>query len=238
MRGLNNLLIQPVLFLILIGVYFTYFLAFEDLIVRFKLREEHLIAIAFFFGMFYVVFATGIVFINPNWMGINIGSLIFVNIVWWGLLQAILTFYLANRITPRNWDHPLMGKIAWTLCIIYHVVVLILFQFANPFVPKGTILGYITISGIIVASFLICWTTIEKYTPNPVEFKPSLVLDVLAFGSAILFFILATVFTSDPHQSGAHQINALATSIVIGWSLILAAVMIMYRLVHKSPFPI
>lgn len=240
MRGINNLLKQPVLFPLLIGVYFTYFLAFEDLIVRFKLKETYAMAVAFFFGTFYIAFATGIVFVNPNFLGINVWSLLFVNVVWWGLLQAILTFYLANRITPRNWNHLFMGKTAWLLIIIYQSLMLVLFQFANPLVPKGTPIGYITISGIIIASFLICLMLIKKRGSNlipvpPHEFKPSHVLDALAFGSAALFLILAVGFTGDPHQSGAHQINQLATSIAIWWSLILAAVMLIYRMHVNLP---
>jgi len=42
-------------------------------------------------------------------------------------------------------EHLLMRKIASTLRIIYHMIRFILSQVANPFVPKGTILGYITI---------------------------------------------------------------------------------------------
>jgi hypothetical protein len=241
MRGINNIARQPILFPLLFGIYFTYFLALEDLIVRFKLQEEHLLAIAFFFGNFYITFATGIVFVNPNFMGINVVNLLFVNIVWWGLLQAILTFYLANRITRRNWNHPPMGKFGWALVIVYQTLMLLLFQFANPNIPKGSTTGYFTITTIFAVSFLICYVLIRrqksKFATEPTTFKQSLVLDILAFGSALLFFILAVFFTNDPIQSGAHQINQFATNIVIFWSLVVAAVMIVYRFKKRSPFP-
>ncbi|MGQ9641619.1 MAG: hypothetical protein ACUVUF_05780 [Candidatus Bathycorpusculaceae bacterium] len=241
MRGINNIARQPVLFPLLFGTYFTYFLALEDLIVRFKLQEEHLLAIAFFFGTFYITFATGIVFVNPNLMGINVVNLLFVNIVWWGLLQAILTFYFANRLTRRDWNHPTMGKCGWALIIFYQILMLLLFQFANPNVPKGSTTGYFTITTIFAASFVICAVLIRrqksKFATEPTAFKQSLVLDVLAFGSAFLFFILAVFFTSDQVQSGAHQINQSATNIVIFWSLVVAAVMAFYRFKKRSPFP-
>lgn len=241
MRGINNLARQPILFPLLFATYFTYFLALEDLIVRFKLGEEHLLAIAFFFGTFYITFATGIVFVNPNLMGINVVNLLFVNVVWWGLLQAILTFYFANRIARRHWNHPLMGKFGWTLFIVYQTLMLLLFQFANPNVPKGSTTGYFTITIVFVASFLVCLFLIKrqkrKSLSESTTFEPSLILDFLAFGSALLFFILAVFFTSDPLQSGAHQTNQSATNIVIFWSLVVAAVMTFYRFKKRSPFP-
>jgi hypothetical protein len=242
MRGINNLVRQPVLFPLLFGIYFTYFLALEDLIVRFKLGEEHLLAIAFFFGTFYLTFATGIVFVNPNVMGVNVISLLFVNVVWWGLLQAILTFYFANRITLRNWNHAFMGRLGWALFIVYQTLTLLTFQFANPHVPKGSVTGYFTIAIIFAASFSLCYFLIKRQKSKPVKklttFKPALTLDVLAFGSVFLFFILGVFFISDPVQSGAHQINQFATRVVIAWSLIVAVVMALYRFVKRSPFSI
>jgi hypothetical protein len=242
MRGINNFVRQPLLFPFLFGIYFTYFLALEDLIVRFRLGEVHILAITFFFGTFYITFATGIVFINPNWMGINIVSLLFVNVVWWGLLQAILTFYLANKITRRNWSHQVMGKVGWTIFVAYQTLMLLIFQFVNPNVPKGSTIGYFTIATIFAASLFTCYFLIErrksKNFSGHITFKPSLVLDVLAFSSIILFLILALFFTTDPIQFGAHQINQFATRVVIFWSLLIALVMAFYRFVKRSPFQI
>ncbi len=241
MRGVNNLIQQPFLFILLFGIYFTYFLALEDLIVRFKIGEIHLLAIAFFFGTFYSTFATGIVFVNPNFLGINFVNLLFVNIVWWGLLQAILTFYFANRLTLRDWNHPLMGKTGWSLFISYQTTALLIFQFANPLVPKGSPLGYFIISTIFITSFIACLFLIQRQRSKPkksVEFKPSTLMDVLAFCIVILFFVLALFFTGDPLQSGAHQINQLATKIVTVWSLLIAGIMVFYRFARRTPFPV
>lgn len=117
LRGLNNLKVQPFLPFILFPIYFSLFTLVEDLIVRWRLRDIQLMLLSFIYGTIYLAFISGILFLPPLYLGINWGALFYINLVWWGALQSILTFYLANLIERRDWNHPRMSMMGWAICL-------------------------------------------------------------------------------------------------------------------------
>ena len=135
-RGIREFTNRPLFVLALFGIYFTYFAMLEDLIVRLKLTNYQILLTAFLYGLFPTAFLTGNLFNRDIYggiivAGINVGTVVIIGILAWGVVQGMITLYLANRLSPRDWDHPKMGRAGWALAVVYQLVVTAIAQF-NP----------------------------------------------------------------------------------------------------------
>jgi hypothetical protein len=234
MRGLGGFF-KPLLFpLILFGFYFTLYSMLEDLIVRFKIKNYQLIAAAFLYGTFPLAFATGALFIKPQFLGINWGALFYVGFLWWGILQAIFTFYFANRIVKRDWDHHKMGSWGWFLAIFYNVAVLTWFKIVNARLVPVQPIGYLIFVLIALSTSLFLGQDLKRNKDrNSWQFEPSAVMDFLTFGFFLLFLFLGTYFAggqvADP-RAGGSLVNLTAVKIVHLWTLLSVGVFLIFRL--------
>jgi hypothetical protein len=156
-RGIANIL-NVYLLIGIIGTYFTYFTILEELIARYKLKDHQLMLWGFFLGIFVMAFTGGEMF-NPRpglemffIFGINYVDFFFVNVIWWSLFQTVITFYFANRIIKRDWDHSRLGKLGWALTLILFGVILFLFQLGRIriYASYGFVLNFFRITQFIV----------------------------------------------------------------------------------------
>ena len=236
MRGVNNLLVQPVLPFILFTAYFTYFTMLEDLIVRYRLKDYPLIVVSFFFGTVYVCLVSGAAFTPPLVLGVNWPSLLFVNLVWWGALQAVLTFYIANRVAQRDWNHPRFSKKGWALTLLLNGAVVVLFQLSG-YVPKGTVAGMVSMVIVLIATLIIFWRILPKDERVYVEFERSRLMDYLSV-ITVAVFVVSMFLVFDPTRLVASNVNLTAVRIVTVWTAILAVIMLAYRLYSKKEIPV
>ena len=239
LRGSNILLTKPHLFVTLVFGYFTLYAMAEDLIVRFKLKDYQIALFTAIYMMVYMGFMTGVLFDNPYFLGINPVNLVFVGVLWSGIIQGSLTFYFANRIQTRNWNHPRMGKAGWSVCLIITAVVWVLHYFGNPYKAQGTTPGYL-IWGICETS-LIVWLYLSIKTKSSKEerkFVSSPILDFLASGTFFIFIFSALFLTSGQMISVATHINRPALIVVNLWTFVLSTILIIYRLKRKESIPI
>ena len=102
MRGVNNLVADPLLLLFLFLVYFPYFTILEDFITKYRLKDHNIVIAGFFFGTAFTLFVPATQFVEPQALGINWTAFLFVNIFWWGTIQGVLTFYIATRLFPET----------------------------------------------------------------------------------------------------------------------------------------
>lgn len=239
MRGINNLQVQPVLPLVLFTTYFTLFTMLEDLIVRFRLKDYHLMAAAFSYGAVYQSLVSGAAFIPPLILGINWGGVLFVILVWWGALQNVMTFYIANRLAPRDWNRRRLSKIGWAAMILLNGLMVLLFQLSGV-IPRGSPSGMVVMVLILIVSVAGFWRILpgrEERSLTP-EFRKDKVMDYLSILTVVVFFVCAVFFTFDPVRHGASRVNWTSTRIVVGWSIILALIMLTYRLYSKRPISV
>ena len=118
-HGLTGFM-NPVLTGSLIVLYTTYFLMVEDLIVRFKLRDYHVMMTAFIFGLWHETFTTESVFGDAVIFGVNPIIILLSTIFWWGAMQTVAFLYFANRIVgSRDWEHRRLGRIGWIMCMFF-----------------------------------------------------------------------------------------------------------------------
>ena len=232
MRGIGGFFHQVFYPLMLFGFYFTLYLMLEDLIVRFKLKNYQLVLTAFLYGIFPMAFATGALFNKPQFLGISWGALFYIGFFWWGVIQAIFTFYFANRIAPRDWNHARMGKIGWTLAIGYNTVVFTLLKLLNRNLAPVQPVAYLVFVLIALFTFVFLWRDIKKNeNRRSWQFEPSKVMDFLGFGSFILFLFLGTYFAGgqvlDPLSTS--HINLTSVKIVHVWPVFSVGIFLIFR---------
>ena len=119
LRGVGGFGHNPVLVPVLFGVYVAYFSMLDDLIQRWRLHNYELLLIAFCYALLIGVFAAGTIVDKRGPLGLNPGGLLLEGVLWWGILQSLLTFYLAGRLVRRDWSAPAMGLIGWVLALVY-----------------------------------------------------------------------------------------------------------------------
>ncbi|MBL7150886.1 hypothetical protein ISS86_03070 [Candidatus Microgenomates bacterium] len=233
MRGIGGFFKLAFFPLILFGFYFTLYSMLEDLIVRFKLHNYQLVLAAFLYGIFPMAFATGVLFNKPQFLGINWTALFYVGFLWWGILQAIFTFYFASRLVQRDWNHPKMGKLSWFLAITYNVVVFAWMKRVNPYLAAVQSVAYLIFILIAaITAFFLQRDLGKNKDRKPWQFEPSTVMDFLSFGSFILFVFLGTYFAGgqvgDPRAGGSH-VNLTAVRIVHFWTILYSIIFLVYR---------
>lgn len=236
-RGLVGFFKPIFLPLILFGFYFSLFSMLEDLIVRFKLKNYQLTLAAFLYGLFPIAFGSRDLFANPQFLGINWLNLFYIGFLWWGILQSIITFYFANRLVQRDWQHPRMSKLGWFLAIGYNAVVFLSFQFLKPPISKSPLVSYFILGLIALSTAIFLWQDIKKNKDRqPWQFEQSRVMDFLSFTSFILFLSLGTFFTSSRALVFVSSAYFNPEAIKIGhiWTVIYTLTFLVYRFLIRK----
>ena len=232
MRGVNNLPRQPILPFILFGTYFSLFTMINDLIARLRLKDYHLIALAFFFGTAYQFLVSGAALLQPEALGVNWTSMLFVIVVWWGIVQSMVTFYFATRLAPRDWNRRL-SRTGWIIALAINGFMISLFQRSTA-IPKANSLQVAVMLVIMAIAAALFRTLLPK---NPQDsssvFVRSRLMDTVSALTVAVFFFSATFLTFDPIRAKTSNVNATATVVVTAWTIILALIVVGYRLSVK-----
>ncbi|KYK30683.1 MAG: hypothetical protein AYK19_17985 [Theionarchaea archaeon DG-70-1] len=237
-RGLKQFVGRPLFALALFGIYFTYFSMLEDLMVRFRLKNYQIILVAFLYGLFPIAFLTGNLFNTKVYSGIivagvNIGTLLIIGILAWGIVQGIVTLYFANRILARDWNHPRMGKVGWSAAVVYQFLVMV-YAHTNPVTPRGTPVGYLVFGLLVIVAVFLVIKSLKTPKPSIQLFQPSKLMDFLAFGSVVIFLILGTFFISGEQIVTSQPLNLLAVTLENIWVFFCGLAFFVYRLQKKS----
>lgn len=184
-------------YIFIMPVYLSYFVLLEDLIVRFRLRDYHLLVAGFFVGTIIVPFASGAAIRPPLTFGINWAGLFFINLLWWGPLQFALAMYLANRLAPRDWNHSRLGVFGWIFFTLLFAAALgsihvgkymaagISYEF--PVTPSGCV----TLCILLLSSGIFFWRILPR--PNAAPLSHGRAIGTLSAVASITLLILAAV---------------------------------------------
>ena len=237
-RGIREFTERPLLVLALFGIYFSYFAMLEDFIVRFRLKNKELFLVAFLYGLFPIAFLTRNLFNQSIYggimlAGVNLGTLVIIGILAWGVVQGVITLYLANRLSARDWGHARMGKVGWGLALTYQLGVMIIAHY-NPNAPRGTLVGYLVFGLLVIVSASLLSKCLKTPRSPTRSFEPSRVMDFLAFGSVLLFLILGTFLASGPVVVTSQPLNLVAVTIESIWVIFCGVVFFLYRWWKRS----
>lgn len=231
-RGFINLQAQPVLSFFLFIIYFTLFIMLEDLVVRYKLKDYHLMILAFFYGTIYCAYTSGLAFINPSFIGIAWLPLLLVNVIWWGSIQAVLTFYLANLVSPRNWNHPKLSTKGWISCLVVNILAVLVFQLSGK-IPIATLPQAMVIF-ILLAINMFFFILSLRHNQVPTTFIKNKVISFISVVSVCIFLFSAFFLVSDPILSNTSNVNATSLKFISIFTVIVFIVLLITRIVSKK----
>lgn len=238
LRGIAALPRQPGLLLVLIAVYASLFTLQNDLIRRYRFQDYHLLLLAFTYGMVYQCLVSGAAFVKPTAFGINWPPTLFVIVIWWGTLQSIFTFYLANRLAPRDWQASPLSRRGWVVALTVNIGCIILFQ-ASQQIPTGLPIGYLTMVVVSVGAGLVLRRVRPRDATLPTAFAPRRLLDWLV-AITLLLFVFSAVFLRGGVVliNEASLVNASAVAVISWWTMILAGVLLIARLLTRKVIPV
>lgn len=235
LRGLNGFLLNPGLIIFLFLVYFCWFALAEDAIRRYKLSEKQifllpLVGIATIYSALFI--PSQAYYASPLILGINWGQFLWVNLIWWTLLQTIMTFYFANRLSPRKSMEPLLSKKGRVITLGIWLLVGLLFRMQIGIGPLSpiTYVSVVVITGLAVL-------TIKKLQrkPKPQKGEKSLLMDILT-GATILVFISSALKYNHFGVSDYHPINVDSLLPMIKWTTFSGVIMLLHRWISKKPW--
>ena len=209
----------------------------NDLITRFRLKDYHLMILAFSFGTVYQFLVSGSAIVQPQALGVNWTSMLFVIVVWWGMVQSVVTFYIATRVAPRDWSFRL-SRTGWALTVIINGSVILLFQSSSA-IPKANSLQ-LTLMFAIFAVAVVSFKTLLPRNSKvgwPVSSSSTLMDAVSAF-TFVIFFFSAAFLTFDPIIARTSNVNATATFVVTVWTVVLFLIVGGYRLGRRRPITV
>lgn len=215
--------LNPVLLISLFLIYLSFFSMLADLLVRFNLRDRHIILFGFFFGMFQEIFNKGSVFDDPNFFGVNLINIALINVVWWGLLQGVFALYFANHLIQfKKESAKKMGRIGWGLAVGF-VLFMFLVNVLEKTLPSAPFIAYAISVSLMFASFLVFLLS-DKNKPARVIEKIKLVdiLIIVQFVFSILTGFFHLVFG-----------DTIATYLFIAWSIFMALIYVILRFKGK-----
>lgn len=235
--GVNRLLERPVTLIALCLIYVSLFSMLEDLIRRYRITNLQIFVAAQVFGILPELYLTGSVFTEPRFLGINWLSFLTINIVWWGVLQSLVTLYFANRLIPRKWtDEDHMGWLGWSLCLGYMAVICIGSAINSPTLLRSSFDGYAIATLIQIAGLGYLLYTVRGPNRSEYVFEPNVILDIAAFGTVVVFLGIGTFivgFGAGRLQTGVLDSNAVLYCTI--WSCLVFAGVILYYVSYKRP---
>jgi hypothetical protein len=216
---------NPILTGSLIILYTTYFMMMEDLIVRYRLGDKHVLLAGAVFGLWHETFTTGSVFAPESPLGINPVIIIIATIFWWGILQSIIGLYFANRfLGEREWGHKRMGKMGWALCLFFSL------QAAQNFLKMNgsSLIGYVASLSVLI--FITLVLVYSKKPDNMISFHKRRFLDIIISLQFLLSLGIGLTVGSRTNQ--VTQIGFIVWSILVGFSVAI------YRFRMRKAIPV
>lgn len=190
-HGIGDFL-NPVLTISLFLMYLSLFSIIEDLIVRYKLKDQHVLLISFIYGMFQETFNTGSVFNEPNFFGVNLLYVFMINILWWGILQSLLALYFANQIVKADSEFQKeMGPIGWILAIGFNILLLIGSILEGNLPPAAPLDYGICILFMVIA--LVVFIIINRHN-EPKQVEQNKIFNILLKIQIILCLIIGFAY--------------------------------------------
>ena len=238
-RGADSIMQEPLLLLALFILYATLFTILEDLVVEFRLRDYHIVIAAFFYGTIYEFFGSGALFYQPGFLDINWMTLFFANLVLWGSLQGVFTFYLANRVAPRAPRSRLIAGREWSLLIFLNFVALWGVRSGGN-LPAPDTYQWIALLAILVISAFILYRTIRKkeWRAAYIPFRKSMILDLVGIITVIIFVISALFLTNSQFTLYTAIYDITAWRIDFVWVLTVAIILLVYRVLKGESIPV
>lgn len=237
--GVNRIFEKPGTIVVLFFIYFSLFCMLEDLIRRYRISNLQVFVFAWCFGILPELYLTGSIFTEPLILGINWVTFLTINIVWWGVLQSLLTFYFATRIVPRDWDQTTyMSWIGWGLCGLYMFIICAGSLLYSPTLRRAPVEGYLVASMFQLAGVCYLIYSLRGGRREKTPQNSSIILDILAFGTVIVFLGIGTfVAGTEANLQEGNMLETTALTYAAIWCFVVFAGVLLHYLTQRRPVP-
>ncbi|MEM3396618.1 MAG: hypothetical protein QW620_06410 [Thermoplasmata archaeon] len=235
LRGFNDLAFRPFLPIFLFLVYFPYFTLLECCIEKYHLRDWQVLIAGFIFGSFAAFFIPGAMFTGNLTLGLNWASFFFIAVIWWGNLQAVLTFYFARMVVSKRRYQIFITKGGILILLLLLAAMLCVFRIAIKNAPPISPLAALLILCLAFAATVLLYKTRDWNEPNGAG--RNIVIDTVVLITICLFTISA-LFFRDKGELEIHMVNLTAVKIVVPWSIIAFCITWGYRVIAKKEIPV
>lgn len=237
-RGTNNFWQPRLLPIVIFLTYLSLFTIEDALIQRYRLKDYHLTILAFTYGMIYQCLISGSAFVDAGTLGINWPQILFTISLWWGVLQSVFTFYVANRLFPRRWEDPPTPTWGLLLALLVNVGMVALFQ-KSGFIPTGRPIGYLMMVIVAGGAAILFILSLPRGNVESPPFRAQPFLDLLAV-LTVLIFVLGAFFLHGEEAivREATVLNLQAARVITLWTILLAISLGGYRLISRRSIPI
>jgi len=237
LRGINNLSHSP---LILPGIflnYFFYFACLEYLIVHYKLRDFSIGVIGLFFGLLWLVLGPSVVYIAPQFLGVNWINFLFINLIWWVPIQTILGLYIARRLVTTDRTNPFLSEKQFKYMFYAFCLATFSFSLVLPFFPIAP-LGRII---LIFLTYVVGRYAQKKTLQSNVNISlisNSRFLDLVSIFVVIFFVYSSIVLTKEPLLKHSSFMNMDAIRLGFRIHPLIALSIYARRFIFKKEIPV
>ena len=237
-RGLGAIEKYPQLFIAIPIIYFTYACVIEDSISRYKLKDKQTYILGMSLCFLWQLCMPLAVIAPPRILGLNIGVLIFINILMWPAVQTVLFFYIAQRLFPRDNNQPFLGLKVRNLMIALFCGVTLVMHLGFGLIGYQNIIGVVVL--ILLGVGCLRWfkNSLQKLDSQANKFY-SRFIDGIG-GITIILLVYAAFFI--PMKTIAynevHLLNQNAFGLLMLMTLIVPLFMLFYRMKSKNTIPV
>ncbi|MFX1451534.1 MAG: hypothetical protein ACFFCM_11865 [Promethearchaeota archaeon] len=170
--------------------YFIYFLFVDYLIIKFRLKDYHILLVGIIYG-----FVMEIYFTQAQNYYADILSFLFytitINLVWWGLIQTDLACYFANRLVKREIKDLKPNNFSWIIFISFNAISILFSRiFITPIIINSLFL-FIISNLVLILLIVLLFFSIKKFKPSVSDFKKVTLFDIIL----IIFFCFPIIIT-------------------------------------------
>ncbi len=237
-RGFGAIEKYPQLFIAIPIIYFTYACIIEDSISRHKLNDKQAYVLGIGLCFLWQLCMPLAVMAPPRILGLNIGVLIFINILMWPAIQTVLFFYIAQRLFPRVDNQPF-------LVIKFRNLMIMIFCGVTFVMHLGFgLIGYKNIIGVIMLILLgvgcLRWfnNSLQR-VDNQANKANSRVIDVLGLLTiTVLIYAAFFIPMKTTAYNEVHLLNQNAFGLLMLLTTLTSLLMLLYRIKTETIIPV
>lgn len=238
-RGFQKVMASGLFFFYLFITYFTFAIVLEYHIVEKKINDIGLCVLAFVMLFWWQILFPLAIFAPPRILGINWMVFIFVNILMWPTIQAVLFFYLAQRLVKRKTEETFVSKKVYILAIAVFSIVTLILHAIYKFIGLTNVVGYVVVIIELLATIFIYRKKTGTALFQVADALPSTILDILGIIVFVVLFISAFFIPINSiAYHNIHVFNQNSFKLVLTTSTLGSLVLIVYRFITKKQIPV
>lgn len=166
-------------------------------------------------------------------------TLFFANLVLWGSLQGVFTFYLANRVSTRTPRSRLISGREWALLLFLNIIALWGIRTGEALPSIGSNQWIALLIVLVISAFILTRAIRKKeWRAAYFPFRKSTILDLAGVLTIVIFGTCALFLSDTQFLSHAAIYDTTAWRVDLVWVIAVAVILLVYRLLKGESVPV